>query len=189
MASRSGAIVEGTDGNDYIYRGTIVQQYHISAKNKSHLKWNIFFHSLLSIIMALKLLLPEVLDKLDIFVFQIEKPLIPKPQHWEWKWMLSILSTIIAWSACKKSNAFNMKIFQVLNVGTGILPILLGMNYHFSEFCEVITGSGDGMPSKWMGVPISVLWYMFFFIGLIIHGMELYLAKTLINAWQPKKTN
>ena len=150
--------------------------------------WNIFFHSLLYIIMTLKLL-PEVLDKLDIVVFKKEKLLIPKPERWEWTWMLSILSMIVAWSACKKSNAFNMKIFQVLNVVTGVLPILLGMSDHFSEFCEVITGSGDGMPSKWMGVPISVLWYMFFFIGFFIHGIELYLAKTLINAWQPKKTN
>jgi hypothetical protein len=36
-----------------------------------------FLHSLLSIIMALKLL-PEVLDKFDIFVLEIEELLIPK---------------------------------------------------------------------------------------------------------------
>ena len=48
-----------------------------SSQNKSRLKWNIFFHSLLSILMALKLL-PEVLDKLDIFILEIEELLIPK---------------------------------------------------------------------------------------------------------------
>ena len=39
MASRIGVTVEGTDGNDYTNRETIVQQYHVSAKTKSRLKW------------------------------------------------------------------------------------------------------------------------------------------------------
>jgi len=188
MASRSGATVKGTDGNDYSNRETIVKQYHVSSQNKSRLKWNIFFHSLLSILMALKLL-PEVLDKLDIFILEIEELLIPKPQLWEWIWMSSILPAAVAWSACKKSKSFHMKCFQVLNVATGLLPVIIGMSYHFSDFYDVVSGSGDDMISKWMGVPTCVLWYIFLFIALQIQLTELYLANTLIDAWKPKKTN
>lgn len=164
-----------------------ISNFEIS-QNKSRLKWNIFFHSLLSILMALKLL-PEILDKLDIFILEIEELLIPKPQLWEWIWMSSILPTAVAWSACKKSKAFNMKFFQLLNVATGLLPVIIGMSYHFSDFYDVVSSSGDEMISKWMGVPTSVLWYIFLFIALQIQLTELYLANTLINAWKPKKTN
>ena len=48
-----------------------------SSKNKTTLKRCIGFHFLLFVIMALKLL-PEILDKLDIFVLEIEELLIPK---------------------------------------------------------------------------------------------------------------
>ena len=51
--------------------------FTFSSKNKSRLKWNLFFHSLLFVLMAMKLL-PEVLDKLDIFILEIEELLIPK---------------------------------------------------------------------------------------------------------------
>merc|ERR1719278_1947360 len=98
--------------------------------------------------MALKLL-PEILDKLDIFVLEIEELLIPKPQLWEWIWASSIIPAAIAWLACKKSKAFNMKISQALNVGTGLIPAMLGMSYHFWDFYEVLTGSSDEDISKW----------------------------------------
>jgi len=75
--------------------------------------------------MALKLL-PEILDKLDIFVLEIEELLIPKPQLWEWIWASSIIPAAIAWLACKKSKALNMKIFQALNIATGLIPVFLG---------------------------------------------------------------
>jgi len=161
------------------------------SQNKSRLKWLIGAHLMLFVWMALKLL-PEVLDKLDIFILEIEELLIPKPQLWEWIWASSILGAAVAWSACKKSKAFNMQLFQVLNVFTGLLPIFLGMSYHFSEFYEVVSGGDDEegeMVSEWMGIPTSVLWYAFFFVALQTHVIELYLANTLVNAWKPKKNN
>ena len=45
---------------------------------------------------------------------------------WEWIWASSIIPAAIAWLACKKSKAFNMKIFQALNVATGLIPVFLG---------------------------------------------------------------
>ena len=51
--------------------------YIYSSKNKTRLKTCVGFHFMLFVLMALKLL-PEVLDKLDVFVLEIEELLIPK---------------------------------------------------------------------------------------------------------------
>jgi len=158
------------------------------AKNKGRLKWCIFFHYLLSVVMALKLL-PELLDKLDIFVLEIEELLVPKPMPWEWIWMTSVLPTIAAFSACRRSKISHIKIFQYLIVATGLLPIIAGMSYHFSDISELILGNGDGIITSWQGIPIAILWYVFFFTAIQIHGLQFYLANTLILAWQPKKSN
>jgi len=156
------------------------------SKNKTTLKRCIGFHFLLFVIMALKLL-PEILDKLDIFVLEVEELLIPKPQLWEWIWASSIIPAAIGWLACKKSKALNMKIFQALNVATGLIPVFLGMSYHFADLYEFVSGSGDEMIPEWMNFPICVLWYAFLFIALQVHVVELYVSKTLIDAWQVKK--
>ena len=50
---------------------------YFSSQNKSRLKSSIIIHCLLFVVMVLKLL-PEVLDKLDIFILEIEELLIPK---------------------------------------------------------------------------------------------------------------
>jgi len=158
------------------------------SQNKSRLKSSIIIHCLLFVVMVLKLL-PEVLDKLDIFILEIEELLIPKPQLWEWIWASSVIPAVFALSACKKSKAFDMKIFQALNIATGVLPVMLGMSYHFWDFYEVLTGSSDDDISKWMNVPTAILWYAFFFVASQLHIIEIYLSKTLIDAWTRKKTN
>jgi len=156
------------------------------SKNKTRLKTCVGFHFMLFVLMALKLL-PEVLDKLDVFVLEIEELLIPKPQLWEWIWASSAVPAAIAWLACKKSKAFNMKISQALNVATGLIPVFLGMSYHFSDLYEFISGNGDENIKEWMNYPICVLWYAFLFVALQVHAVEIYISKTLIDAWQVKK--
>lgn len=159
-----------------------------NAKNKSRLKTSIILHCLLGVLMALKLL-PEVLDKFDIFVLEIEELFLPTPKLWEWIWMSSVIPTYLGFSACKKSKISLMNFFQVVIIVIGLLPIVVGMSYHFSDLYEVITGSGDGMITKFQGIPMAVIWYVFFFVALQIHGVQLYLSNTLIKAWQPKKSN
>ena len=175
-----------------------------------------------------------------------------QPQLWEWIWASSVIPAVFALSACKKSKAFDMKIFQASNIATGVLPVMLGnvdndivllwisilnwmqsqqlcsnklyfagMSYHFWDFYEVLTGSSDDDISKWMvsqpihhiymiaaiihhvqsrslinlkfntfqNVPTAILWYAFFFVASQLHIIEIYLSKTLIDAWTRKKTN
>ena len=48
-----------------------------SAQNKSRLKWSIFSHLVVFLAMMAKLT-PDMLDKLDIFVLELEELKIPK---------------------------------------------------------------------------------------------------------------
>lgn len=52
-----------------------------SALNKSRLKFCIFFHYLLFFVMLGKLS-ADILDKLDIFILEIEELRVPKPLWW-----------------------------------------------------------------------------------------------------------
>ena len=103
--------------------------------------------------------------------------------------MTSLPATTAAWSACRKSQILYMNIFRILIIVTGVLPITVGMGYHFSGLSEVITGSGDKMISKWLGIPTAILWYVFLFAAFLMHGFQLYVAKTLVIAWTPKKSD
>jgi len=157
------------------------------SQNKSRLKSSIIIHCLLFVVMVLKLL-PEILDKLDIFILEIEELLI-KASALGMDMGVKCYPTVFALSACKKSKAFDMKLFQASNIATGVLPVILGMSYHFWDFYEVLTGNSDEDISKWMNVPTAILWYAFFFVASQLHIIEIYLSKTLIDAWTRKKTN
>jgi len=185
MASR-GRTVAGTDGNDYLHRETVVQQYHVSAETKSKLKWTTFFHLTLGALMLAKLL-PEILDKLDIFVMEVEELFLPKPLIWEWMWIGSVVGTLFSWMASKKSNILQMRIFQITTLVLGVLPILIGMGVHFSDAYAFISEDKKTKILKWMGLPVAMLWYGFFLLALQAHSMQLYFSNVLVAAWQPKR--
>ena len=48
-----------------------------SAQTKTRLKCCLFFHLLLAVVMLLKLL-PDILDKLNIFILEVEELEIPQ---------------------------------------------------------------------------------------------------------------
>ena len=48
-----------------------------SVQNKGRLKWSIFMHYVLVFAIITKLM-PEILDKLDIFVLEVEELFVPK---------------------------------------------------------------------------------------------------------------
>ena len=48
-----------------------------SAQTKSRLKWSILVHALMTLVMLAKLM-PEILDRIDIFVLEVEELFLPK---------------------------------------------------------------------------------------------------------------
>ena len=78
-------------------------------------------------LLMLAKLLPEILDRLDVFVLEVEELFLPKPLLWEWIWLLSCPITYMGWASCKKSNASLMNKFITLLFLVGVTPVLVGM--------------------------------------------------------------
>lgn len=66
--------------------------FYFSAQNKSRLKYCIFFHYLLFFAMLAKLT-SDILDRLDIFVLDIEELEVPKVQFVYFLEMLNGIKT------------------------------------------------------------------------------------------------
>lgn len=190
MASRGGPMVIGTDGADFEHRQRVAAHYQISAINKSRLKYCIFFHYLLFFGMLAKLS-ADILDRLDIFILDIEELRVPQPLLWEYVWCLSILLSFVGLSAAKSNRILQMKKYMIGLGVFGIVPMLYAIIYYFRDAIDYMTleedvDVADTDIHMWQGVPYGLLWYGFVIIGLQIHGFSLYFAWNLISAWRSR---
>uniref|UniRef100_A0A0K8TRB5 Putative conserved plasma membrane protein n=1 Tax=Tabanus bromius TaxID=304241 RepID=A0A0K8TRB5_TABBR len=190
MASRGGPMITGTDGTDFQHRQRVAAQYQISAVNKSRLKYCIFFHSLLFFVMLAKLS-SDILDRLDIFVLEIEELQIPEPLWWEYIWCLSIFMSFIGLSAARGNRIRDMQKY-VIGIGvTGFLPLLYCLIYYSSDVYEYLSADEDTDLEEtdiflWRGMPYGLFWYAFILVGFQIHGFSLFFAWNLVKAWKAR---
>jgi len=171
--------------NRVILKGKVCQ-------NKYRLKWTIFMHYTLVFCMISKLM-PDILDKVDVFILEVEELFVPKPYLWEWLWMLSVAVTFFGLSACKNSNLIAIRRFMLGSLIFSVLPVLIGMVLHAPQVYTFLFEEEEELVrdiTMWQGYPYSVLWYAFFFLALQVHCYELYFANCLMKAWMPqlKKT-
>jgi len=187
MASKGGPMVIGTDGTDFAHRQRVAAQYQVSAQNKSRLKYCIFFHYLLFFVMLAKLS-ADILDRLDIFVLDIEELEVPKPLLWEYIWCISLLLSFLGLAAVRKNRIKAMKRYMI---GIGIFgfgPLLYAAMYYFFEAWQYIsTGDTDDI-QLWQGYPYALLWYAFIILGLQVHSFSLLFARNLLLAWSARGT-
>ena len=79
--------------------------------------------------MLLKLT-PEVLDRLDVFVLEVEELFVPAPLLWEWLWLLSAPVTILGLNTVKSSSLSSCKQFLLGTLTCSLLPVIIGMVSH-----------------------------------------------------------
>ncbi|XKL62842.1 hypothetical protein PGB90_002675 [Kerria lacca] len=182
MASKSGPISAGADGHDFMHRQRIAEQYFISAQNKSRLKYCIFFHFILFFIMLAKLS-ADILDKLDIFVLEIEELEIPKPLIWEYVWCFSIVISFFALSAIKKNRIPSIRRYIYLITIFGLGPVMYGAVYYFKDLWIYIISGPTKDILLWQGYPYGVLWYAFIVVAVQVHLFSLYFSNNLLSAW------
>lgn len=116
--------------------------FRCSALNKSRLKYCIFFHFLLFFAMLAKLS-ADILDRLDIFILEIEELHVPAPLWWEYIWCTSILMSFFGLSAAKGNRIQDMKKY-VIGLGvTALLPLLYCFLYYFSDVIDYMFLSAD----------------------------------------------
>lgn len=178
-------MIVGTDGTDFTNRERIAAQYQISAQNKSRLKYCIFFHYLLFFAMLAKLS-ADILDRLDIFILEIEELQIPAPLWWEYIWCISLVLSFLGLSAVRKNRIKTMNRYMYGIVIFGFGPILYAAVYYFSEAWQYIsTGDTEGI-LLWQDYPYALLWYAFIILAVQVHLFSLYFARNLVVAWSTR---
>uniref|UniRef100_A0A336LZA1 CSON008940 protein n=1 Tax=Culicoides sonorensis TaxID=179676 RepID=A0A336LZA1_CULSO len=190
MASRNGPIVQGTDGTDFNYRERVAPNHQISLINKSRLKYCIFFHYLLFTVMLIKLA-PDILDRLDIFILEVEELYVPKPLWWEYAWCTSVFVTFLGLTAARANKILDMEKFMIGILVLGFLPILYCFFYYLGDVWTYIkldeeTDIDDTDITTWQGLPYGLLWYGFVLGALQVHGFSLYFAWNLVKAWKSR---
>lgn len=195
--------------------------FHCSALNKSRLKYCIFFHFLLFFAMLIKLS-ADILDRLDIFILEIEELEVPPPLWWEYIWCISILVSFIGLSAAKGNRIKDMKKYIIGLIFTALLPLLYCAIYYFSDIVNYMslneeTDIEDTDIFVWrvrsfflifllhalkssefyvkllvwvfQGKPYGLIWYAFVLVASQVHGMSIFFAWNLIQAWQSRTTS
>lgn len=81
----------------------------------------------------------DILDRLDIFILEIEELQVPQPLWWEYFWCISILMTFMGLSAARGNRARDMKKFIIGIIVTAIVPLLYCVVYYFSDVVEYLS--------------------------------------------------
>jgi len=169
-------MVEGTDGTDFENREKVASVYQVSAVNKSRLKMFLLIHWLVGGVHLLRLL-PADMSPI---------PATPPPTEFEYAWLVSLVFTLIAISASRKSKASGLNVFQFGVLGSGICPLLMTLFLNFPDVVQFITtGSSKGL-FIWNDLPFAVIWSGFCLNCVLIHMAEITIARTLMAAWAPR---
>lgn len=80
----------------------------------------------------------DILDKLDIFVLELEELEVPKPLLWEYIWCVSILLSFIGLSAAKANRGSDMTKYIIGTIILGILPLIYCLAYYFRDVLDYI---------------------------------------------------
>jgi len=187
--SSKGRVVTGTDGSDFTHRQKVAKHYQISALNKSRLKFCILLHYLLFAILLLKLS-DEILDRLDIFILELQELYVPKPKPWEWLWASSVLLTFMGLTSLRSNNLSLIRMYAILTFFLSMCPILYASVYYFNDLWNFIeTRDLSQVKEVWSGYPVALIWYAFFIVALQVHFFQLFFAIKLWFAWNVKKVN
>jgi len=185
MSSRAGPQAAGSDGTDFGHRERILSHYQTSSANKSRLRYVIYLHLLLVLLMLVRLT-PSLLFlcsiPLPIFLQQLN---LPPVMLWEYATLTSFIPDILGLLAIRRNKAFLLKQFVIGSLVFGLLPVLYGICYLVPDLLEY--WNVRDTKNRFLGFPVVLLWNMFLIIAVQLHGIALVLAWTLWHAWTPKK--
>ncbi|OXU25864.1 hypothetical protein TSAR_015289 [Trichomalopsis sarcophagae] len=178
----------GTDGSDFQHRQRVAPHYQNSAMNKSRLKYCIFFHYILFFVMLAKLS-ADILDRLNIFILEIEELQVPQPLWWEYIWCTSLILSFLGLSAVRKNRIKTLQQYMIGITVLGFGSILYAFIYYFKDVYEYLSTGETENIHMWQDLPYGVLWYGFILAASQVHGFTLYFSYNLWSAWQTKRTN
>lgn len=175
--------VVATDGTDFLFRQKIASQYRVSGLYKFRLKFCIFLHSILFLAMCAKVT-EDILDRLDIFILELEELYIPKPLIWEWMWLSSFVFVFPGLKGIKRNKISSLTTYAIGMFLFGLCPIIGAGIYFFKEMWQYVETRDTTNLQKWQGYPIAPLWYLFLTLCFQVHIFSLYFAVRLIRTWK-----
>ncbi|XP_067141877.1 LOW QUALITY PROTEIN: protein jagunal-like [Centruroides vittatus] len=182
--------VVATDGMDFLFRQKVASQYRVSGLYKSRLKFCIFLHFVLFLAMCTKVT-EDILDRLDIFILELEELYIPKPLIWEWIWLSSFVFIFPGLKGIKRNKVTSVTTYAIGIFLFGVCPVIGAGIYYFKEMWHYVQTRDSTDVEKWQGYPIALLWYVFLTLCFQVHIFSLYFAVRLIRTWKlkAKKSN
>lgn len=78
----------------------------------------------------------DILDRLDIFILEIEELRVPKPLLWEYVWCISVILTFMGLSSARKNKVRDMQKYMIGVLVFGYLPIIYCFAYYFGDVME-----------------------------------------------------
>lgn len=81
----------------------------------------------------------DILDRLDIFVLEIEELEVPPPLWWEYVWAASLLTSFLGLSAARGNKVRDMQKYMIAILTMAMLPLLYCFAYYFSDIWEFVT--------------------------------------------------
>ena len=201
-------MVAGTDGTDFGHRERVAAQYSVSATNKARLKCLVVLHLLLGVLHNARLV-PFLLA-----VFGLSFPALPllsalpPPLTTEYLWLASLPFTFMALSACKRSQAGPLQVFQAVILLCCVSSSLITLALLLPDTLQfILEGRPDFTslamqispnPSLYLGtretetkneifgVPFAPVWSVFLLFNLIVHLLTIIVCRTLVKAWAPR---
>ncbi|KAK7076711.1 Jagn1p, partial [Halocaridina rubra] len=153
------------------------------ALNKGRLRKCVFFHLLLALLMVVKMV-PDILDRLDIFILEIEELEVPQPLKWEYIWLGGSLASFLGLTAIRRNRILLLQVYFLLINLFSTVPVLLASMIYFSDFLEYCSEDEPQDLQLWQGYPVAVLWYCFILVSMQVHVFTLIFAWKLIIAWK-----
>ncbi|UXI22050.1 hypothetical protein NH340_JMT07993 [Sarcoptes scabiei] len=182
MASK-GSYVSGTDGTDFQHRQRVVSSHSSSILAKHYLKITFYLHFLLYLIIILKLS-EDILDRMDIFILELQELAIPKPDLWEWAYGLSFLFTFFGARSFRNNSIAMIKIYLFAIVTLTIGPIIMAQFQYSNDFIKFISERNtQHLQYVWRDIPIAVVFEAFTIIAIQIHLFQIYFAYKLLKIW------
>lgn len=81
----------------------------------------------------------DILDRLDIFVLEIEELEVPPPLWWEYVWAASLLTSFLGLSASRGNKVRDMQKYIIAIFVMAVLPLLYCFAYYSSDVWEFLT--------------------------------------------------
>ena len=153
-----------------------------SATNKSRLKFAVFLHFILALLMLLRL-------SVSFFVMfgvrppsALQKLRLPRAMTWEFVWLVSFVPAIFGLLAIRRNTVFLMQQYLIGSIVFGLGPVVYAMYYLFDDFMAYLNTKEVGL--TFQGFPVIVLWAMFLTIALQLHFFGIYFCYQLLKAWR-----